>query len=121
VQNVLGDTFYSHIASPRAKMALSAQMFMEAIHNDFFEMVLNSFNMDQEAMYKIADDNEVLRKKRHLVANAADSISETYGKIDADTLEGKKAILNAILINNIIQEGIFFYSAFAIFFAMRET
>ena len=121
VQNVLGDTFYSHIASPRAKMGLSVQMFMEAIHNDFFEMVLNSFNMDQEAMYRHTETNPTLLKKRELVAWAADSISATYGDIDADTLEGKKAILHAILINNIIQEGIFFYSSFAMFFAMRDT
>ena len=120
VQNVLWDTFYAHISSPRAKMALTVQMFMEAIHNDFFEMVLNSFNMNKEEMYKIAETNPLLLKKREIVAQAADRIS-SRGNVDPDTLEGKKAILYAVLVNNILQEGIFFYSAFAMFFAMRET
>lgn len=120
VQNVLGDAFYAHIASPRAKMALTVQMFMEAIHNDFFEMVLNSFNMNRDELYNISDTNPVIAKKRAMVAKAADAIN-SRGNVDPDTLEGKKAILHAILINNILQEGIFFYSAFAIFFAMRES
>lgn len=119
VQNVLGDTFYSYIKSPRAKMALSVQMFMEAIHNDFFEMILNSFSLDREEMYNRANNNPVLLAKRELVSKAADSISTT-GQVDPDTLEGKKAILHAVLINNIVQEGIFFYSAFAMFFSMRD-
>ncbi len=119
VQNVLGDTFYSYIKSPRCKMALSVQMFMEAIHNDYFEMILNTFSLDREEIYHIADTNPVIMKKRKLVANAADSISTT-GHVDPDTLEGKKAILHAVLINNIVQEGIFFYSAFAAFFSMRD-
>ncbi len=120
VQNVLGDTFYAHITSARAKMALSVQMFMEAIHNDYFEKVLNTFSMDKEQMYNIAATNSVIARKRKLVAQAADRIN-ARGDVDPDTLEGKKAILYAILVNNILQEGIFFYSAFAIFFAMRES
>lgn len=32
----------------------------------------------------------------------------------------KKSILHAILLSSIIQEGIFFYSAFALFLAFRE-
>jgi ribonucleoside-diphosphate reductase beta chain len=75
VQNVLGEAFYPHIASPRAKMAMTVQMFMEDIHSDFFEMVLNSFNMDKDAMYAIADNNPLLQRKRQMVAEAADSIS----------------------------------------------
>ncbi len=118
VQNVLGDTFYSYIQSPRAKMALSVQMFMEAIHNDFFEMILNSFSLDRDAMYNRANSNPILLAKRQLVASAADGIS--VGNVDADSLEGKKKILMAVLINNIVQEGIFFYSAFAMFFSMRD-
>lgn len=119
VQNVLGDTFYSYIKSPRCKMALSVQMFMEAIHNDFFEMILNSFTLDRDAMYSLANENPILLAKRNLVANAADAIAND-GHVNPDTMEGKKKILHAVLINNIVQEGIFFYSAFAMFFAMRD-
>lgn len=125
VQNVLWEAFYPHIASPRAKMAMTVQMFMEDIHSDFFEMVLNSFNMDKDAMYAIADNNPLLQRKRQMVTEAADSISlvkkEWEATINPNTLEGKKAILYAILVNNILQEWIFFYSAFAMFFAMREA
>src|SRR5699024_8062109 len=40
--------------------------------------------------------------------------------IDPETLEGQKQILRAILLNNIILEGIFFYSSFAHFFALKD-
>src|SRR5699024_5717806 len=41
-------------------------------------------------------------------------------KIDPETLEGQKQTLRAILLNNIILEGIFFYSTFAHFFALKD-
>jgi len=84
-------------------MALSVQMFMEAIHNDYFEMILNSFSINRDEMYNIANTNPIILAKRQLVAHAADSIS-VGGTVDPDTMEGKKKILHAVLINNIIQE-----------------
>lgn len=127
VQNVLWESFYPYIASPRAKMAMTVQMFMEDIHSDFFEMVLNTFNMDREAMYEIADNNPLLAKKRQLVAQAADAVvamkrNGGWGDDDGTmTLEMKKAMLYAILVNNILQEWFFFYSAFAMFFSLRDS
>src|SRR5699024_11606333 len=44
----------------------------------------------------------------------------SHGKINPKTLEGKKQVLRAILLNNIILEGIFFYSTFAHFFALKD-
>lgn len=122
VQNVLGEGFYPYIIEPKAKMAMSVQMFMESIHSDFFEMVLNTFNMNRDEIYNKTQTNPLLKKKQEYVAKAADAVSIAGGNhINPDSIEGKKAILNAILINNIIQEGTFFYSAFALFFSMRET
>lgn len=106
---------------PRAKMAMTVQMFMEDIHSDFFEMILNSFNMDRDAVYNRSSTHPVMKEKQDIVAKAANAISISNGGVNPDTLEGKKQILNAILVNNIVQEGIFFYSAFALYFAMRET
>jgi ribonucleoside-diphosphate reductase beta chain len=123
VQNVLGESFYPYIVHPRAKMAMTIQMFMEDIHSDFFEIVLNTFNMDRDAMYAMAQTNPLLRRKQELVARQADklSVSSNGHGVDPDTIEGKKAIIHAILVNSIIQEGIFFYSAFAMFLAIRES
>jgi ribonucleoside-diphosphate reductase beta chain len=106
---------------PRAKMAMTVQMFMEDIHSDFFEMILNTFNMDRDTVYGLTTTNPLLYKKQQWVAAAADRISVSGGGINPDSIEGKKAILHAILMSNIIQEGIFFYSAFALFLAVRET
>lgn len=122
VQNVIGESFYPYIVHPRAKMAMTAQMFMEDIHSDFFEIMLNTFNMDRDEMYSKTQTNPILKRKQELVARQADKLSLSSGNnIDPDSLEGKKAIIHAILVNNIVQEGIFFYSAFAMFLAMRET
>lgn len=121
VQNVLGESFYPHIVSPKAKMAMTVQMFMESIHSDFFESVLNTFHMDRNRLYTVAESNPLLAKKQKIVADSADYISSQHKDIDPDSLDGKKAILYAILVNNIVQEGFFFYSAFAMFIALRES
>jgi len=122
VQNVLGEAFYGYIMDPRAKQAMTAQMFMEDIHSDFFEMIINTFAMDRTKVYNMTTDHPLLYKKQQRVAHAADKISMSAGNaVDPDTTKGKKAILHAILLSSIIQEGIFFYSAFALFLAVRET
>lgn len=122
VQNVIGESFYPYVMDPRAKMAMTVQMFMEDIHSDFFEMILNTFSMNRDELYSMPQTNPIMKEKQEMVAHAANSISVGAGShIDPDSLEGKKAILNAILINNIVQEGIFFYSAFAMYFAIRES
>lgn len=122
VQNVLGESFYPYIMDPRAKQAMTIQMFMEDIHSDFFEIMLNTFQMDRDKAYNMTTTHPLLKKKQEMVADAANriSISNGTGGVDPDTLTGKKSILHAILINNIVQEGIFFYSAFALFLAFRE-
>jgi len=104
VQNVLGESFYPYVMDPRAKMAMTVQMFMEDIHSDFFEMILNSFSLDHDKLYDIANQNPIIKQKQEMVVKYADAISISHGGVDADTIEGKKAILIAILINNIIQE-----------------
>jgi ribonucleoside-diphosphate reductase beta chain len=121
VQNVLGESFYPYIMDPRAKMSMTVQMFMEDIHSDFFEMILNTFNMDRDAIYNRSSNHPMMKEKQEIVAKAANAISISNGWVNPDTIEGKKQILNAILVNSIVQEWIFFYSAFAMYFAMRET
>src|SRR5699024_11912414 len=44
----------------------------------------------------------------------------SHGIINPKTLEGTKQVLRAILLNNISLEGIFFYSTFAHFFALKD-
>jgi ribonucleoside-diphosphate reductase beta chain len=105
VQNVLGESFYPYIVNPRAKMAMTIQMMMEDIHSDFFEIVLNTFNMNREEMYAKAQTNPLLREKQEFVSKAADFISvSNTNRVDPDSVEGKKAILYSILLNSIIQE-----------------
>lgn len=121
VQNVLGESFYPYIIDPRVKQAMTVQMFMEDIHSDFFEIILNTFQMDRERIYNMTTTDPLLHKKQERVAEAANKISiSAWWWVDPDHINGKKAILHAILLSSIIQEGIFFYSAFALFLAFRE-
>jgi ribonucleoside-diphosphate reductase beta chain len=118
VQNVLVNSFFPLLTDPHAKMSFSTQLFMENIHSDFFETVLQSFGMDRKKMYDVAFSDPILLKKQSLIVDEIDKMS--YGKIDPETLEGQKQVLRAILLNNIILEGIFFYSSFAHFFALKD-
>ncbi|TYP92168.1 ribonucleoside-diphosphate reductase beta chain [Fodinibius salinus] len=118
VQNVLVNSFFPLLTDPHAKMSFSTQLFMENIHSDFFEIVLQSFGLDREKMYDVAFDDPILRKKQDLIVDEIDKIS--HGKINPETLKGQKQVLRAILLNNIVLEGIFFYSSFAHFFALKD-
>jgi ribonucleoside-diphosphate reductase beta chain len=118
VQNILVNSFFPMLSDPHAKMSFSTQLFMENIHSDFFEIVLRTFSMDRDEMYKVAFDDPILKKKQDLIVGEIDKIS--YGKIDPGTLQGRKDVLRAILLNNIVMEGIFFYSTFAHFFALKD-
>ena len=118
VQNVLVNAFFPLLTDPHAKMSFSTQLFMENIHSDFFESVLQSFGMDHQKMYDVAFTNPFLRKKQSLIVDEIDKIS--YGQINPETIEGQKQVLRAVLVNNIVLEGIFFYSSFAHFFALKE-
>src|SRR5699024_1514732 len=91
VQAVLVNSFVPLLTDPHAKMSFSTQLFMENIHSDFFEIVLQSFGMDREKMYDVAFDDPILRKKQSLIVDEIDKIS--HGKIDPETLEGKKQVL----------------------------
>ncbi len=67
---------------------MTVQMFMEDIHSDFFEMILNTFSMDRKQMYEKTTTDPLLKEKQGLVAQAADAISVGAGNIiDPDTLE----------------------------------
>jgi ribonucleoside-diphosphate reductase beta chain len=79
VQNVLGESFYPYIVDPRAKQAMTVQMFMEDIHSDFFEVVLNTFQMDREKAYNMTTTHPLLQKKQDMVAEAANRISVGNG------------------------------------------
>jgi len=48
---------------------------MEDIHSDFFEMIINTFSMDRDAVYNMTTTNSLLRKNQEWVAAAADVIS----------------------------------------------
>lgn len=87
VQNVLGESFYPYIIDPRAKMAMTVQMFMEDIHSDFFEMILNTFNMNRDELYNKSTTNTIMKEKQEMVARAANFISVSGGGVDPDTLE----------------------------------
>ncbi len=118
VQNVLINTFFPLLTDPHARMSFSTQLFMENIHSDFFEIVLQSFNMDREKMYRVAFQHPVLKEKQMLITGEIDRISRADP--DPETTRGVREILKAILLNNIILEGIFFYSSFAHFFALKD-
>jgi ribonucleoside-diphosphate reductase beta chain len=62
------------VIDPRAKMCMTVQMFMEDIHSDFFEMILNSFSLDHESLYNIAESNPIINRKQQMVAHYANAI-----------------------------------------------
>ncbi|MBN2414152.1 ribonucleotide-diphosphate reductase subunit beta [candidate division KSB1 bacterium] len=119
VGNVLVNGFFPLLIDPYAKMSYTTQMFVENIHSDFFEIIMQTFEMDRDKLYRITQTDKLLYEKQDIIIREVDKL--TYGKGDPYTVEGRKQILKSILLNNIVMEGIFFYSTFAHFFAMKDT
>jgi len=119
VGNLLVNGFFPVLIDPYAKMSFTTQMFVENIHSDFFESIMQSFAMDRDKLYRITQTDPLLYKKQDIIIREVDKL--TYGKGDPYTVAGRKMILKSILLNNIVMEGIFFYSSFAHFFAMKDS
>ena len=75
VNNVLINGFFPYLIDPYAKMSFSTQIFMENIHSDFFDILMQSFEMDRDRLYRITRDNQILNQKQELVIKEVDKIT----------------------------------------------
>lgn len=106
------------ITSPEVKLVIVRQAFEEALHVHSYSTMIEALGFDPEEIYGMyRRDKELYEKNRHIL--------ETLGAI-ADpafatgTLENDQTFLLAA-IANVALEGIYFYSAFLVFYTFKRN
>lgn len=120
VGNNLVLNLYKHINSPEARVYLSRQLFEEALHQEAYLTLLDSYLPDEkeremafQAIHKIPS----IEQKGKFCFKWMDSIEQL------DTLDSKEKrrqfLLNLICFSSCI-EGLFFFAAFAYIYFLRS-
>jgi ribonucleoside-diphosphate reductase beta chain len=116
--NNLACNIIRHITSPEIILAITRQTFEEALHVVSYATLVEALALDPETIYGMYRTDKDLYDKNQTVLRAVSKISDPAFK--TGTLEADQMFLEAC-IGNIIIEGIYFYSAFLIFYVLRRN
>ena len=113
VQNIL-----RQITSPEVSLALVRQSFEEALHVYSYSTMVEALKLDPEEIYGMyRRDIELYNKNRYVLK----SLSKiTNSDFKTGTFQADQDFLEAC-IANVILEGIYFYSAFMVFYVLRRN
>ncbi|NBV42586.1 ribonucleotide-diphosphate reductase subunit beta, partial [bacterium] len=116
--NNLACNIIRHITSPEIILAVTRQTFEEALHVVSYATLVEALALDPEEIYGMYRTDKDLYDKNQTVLRAVSKISHPNYK--TGTFEADQMFLEAC-IGNIIIEGVYFYSAFLIFYVLRRN
>ena len=113
VQNIL-----RQITSPEVSLALTRQAFEEALHVYSYSTMIEALKLDPEEIYGMYRRDMELYNKNKYVLRSLSNVSDPNFR--TGDFQSDQNFLEAC-IANIILEGIYFYSAFMIFYVLRRN
>ncbi|OED34841.1 hypothetical protein AB834_05910 [PVC group bacterium (ex Bugula neritina AB1)] len=116
--NNLVNNIVRHITSPEVSLAIVRQSFEEALHVHSYATMVEALGLDPDEIYGMYRRDMQLYSKNKTVLQAISKIDDPLFK--TGTFENDQLFLEAC-ISNIILEGIYFYSAFLIFYVLRRN
>ena len=116
--NNLACNIIRHITSPEVVLAVTRQTFEEALHVQSYATMVEALALDPERVYGLYRTDQDLYEKNQTVLAAVNKIADPLFK--TGTFETDQMFLEAC-IGNVILEGIYFYSAFLIFYVLRRN
>ncbi len=116
--NNLVNNIVRHITSPEVTLAIIRQSFEEALHVHSYATMVEALGLDPEEIYGMYRKDRQLYSKNKTVLQAMGKIDDPNFK--TGTFENDQLFLEAC-VGNIILEGIYFYSAFLIFYVLRRN
>jgi ribonucleoside-diphosphate reductase beta chain len=116
--NNLACNIIRHITSPEVVLAVTRQTYEEALHVQSYATLVEALALDPEKVYGLYRTDQDLYEKNKTVLDAVNKISDATFK--TGTFETDQMFLEAC-VGNIILEGIYFYSAFLIFYVLRRN
>ncbi len=111
----LSELIKPNITSPEVCLALSRQIYEEALHVDSYSCMIEALGFDAEQIYGMYRRDQTLFYKNKTVLASVAKLGKPGFK--TGTLENDKLFLEGC-VTNLIFEGIFFYSAFLIFYVL---
>ena len=116
--NNLACNIIRHITSPEVTLAITRQTYEEALHVQSYATMVEALALDPEKVYGLYRTDEQLYEKNKTVLRGVSKIADPLFK--TGTFENDQLFLEAC-VGNIILEGIYFYSAFLIFYVLRRN
>lgn len=116
--NNLACNIIRHITSPEVVLAITRQTYEESLHVQSYATLVEALSLDPETIYGMYRQDEDLYNKNKTVLHGVSKIADPTFK--TGTFENDQLFLEAC-IGNIILEGIYFYSAFLIFYVLRRN
>jgi len=107
-----------HITSPEVAIAVTRQAFEEALHVHSYATLVEALSLDAEEIYGMYRRDKVLYEKNRYVLQAVSRISSPH--FCTGTFENDQNYLEAC-VGNVILEGIYFYSAFLVFYVLKRS
>lgn len=116
--NNLACNIIRHITSPEIVLAITRQTYEEALHVQSYATMVEALALDPESVYGLYRTDQDLYEKNQTVLASVSKIADATFK--TGTFETDQMFLESC-IGNVILEGIYFYSAFLIFYVLRRN
>lgn len=109
----LSEVIKPHITSPEIVLAIARQIYEECLHVDSYSCMIEAIGLDPEEVYGLYRNDRSLFYKNKRVLESMYRIKRDGFKTESDT--DAQDFIEACT-TNLIFEGIFFFSAFLIFY-----
>jgi ribonucleoside-diphosphate reductase beta chain len=109
---------YPYFTAPEVRLYLARQAWEEANHAMAFEYVIGTLPVDRERVLRLHEEHPAIAGKERFQRELIERI--VAGELDPSTAEGKRALLQNLVGQFVVLEGIFFYSGFALALAFRQ-
>lgn len=107
-----------HITSPEVRLVLVRQAFEESLHVVSYATMIEALSLDPEMVYGLYRKDKELYEKNAYVLRSLETIA--HPDFETGTLEKDQDFLEGC-VANVILEGIYFYSAFLIFYVLKRN
>jgi ribonucleoside-diphosphate reductase beta chain len=101
----------AHITAPEVSLAIARQAAEEGVHVLAYQTMIEAVSMDPESVYMLFERDGLLAKKNEYIMYQSDILKD----------EPTPASFARAVVANIIMEGIYFYSAFKVFYVLARN
>lgn len=100
-----------YVTAPEVSLMLARQAAEEGVHVRAYQTMIEAVSFDPEAVYMTFQRDGVLAMKNEYIMRQSDKLKE----------EGTPASFARAIVGNILLEGVYFYSAFLVFYVLARN